>query len=121
MSISRLAVRLQGDPIREGEANAMTSFMLLYIGPPTAPEASHEGWPEWFESLGDKLVDRGSPMTVGFVIRGDGTTSDTASSLNGYSVIRAEGRDAVLDLIRNHPFLAAGSEYRIEVYEAPGK
>ena len=99
----------------------MTSFMLLYDGPPTAPEASHEGWPEWFQSLGDKLVDRGSPMTAGFIIRGDRTTSDTAASLNGYSIIRAEDRDAVLDLLRDHPFLAAGSEYRIQVYEVPGK
>jgi hypothetical protein len=99
----------------------MTSFMLLYNGPATAPEASHEGWPEWFQSLGDKLVDRGSPMTAGFVVRGDATTSGTAASLNGYSVIRAEGRDAVRDLLRSHPFLAAGSEYRIDVYEVPGK
>src|SRR3954452_12430751 len=99
----------------------MTSFMLLYNGPPTPPEASHEGWPEWFQSLGDKLIDRGSPMTAGFVLRGDGTTSDTPASLNGYTVIRAEGRDAVRDLLENHPFLAGGSEYRIDVYQVPGK
>ena len=99
----------------------MTSFILLYDGPPTAPDASHEGWPEWFQSLGDKLVDRGSPMTAGFVVRGDATASDTAPGLNGYSVIRAEDRDAVRDLLRTHPFLAAGSEYRIDVYEVPAK
>ena len=99
----------------------MTSFMLLYSGPPTAPGASHEGWPEWFQSLGDKLVDKGSPMTAGFVVRGDGTTSDEAASLNGYSVIRAQDRDAVRDLLRTHPFLAAGSEYSIDVFEVPGK
>ena len=97
----------------------MTSFMLLYNGPPTAPGASHEGWPEWFQSLGDKLVDKGSPMTSGFVIRGDGTTSDEAASLNGYSVIRAQDRQAVRDLLRTHPFLAAGSEYSIDVFEVP--
>jgi hypothetical protein len=28
----------------------MTSFMLLYNGPATTPEASHEGWPEWFRA-----------------------------------------------------------------------
>lgn len=97
----------------------MTSFMLLYSGPATAPDASHEGWPEWFRSLGDKLVDRGSPMTAGFAVSGDTTTPGTAASLNGYSVIRAESREAVRDLLRNHPFLAAGSEYRIDVYALP--
>lgn len=99
----------------------MPSFLLLYNGPPTPSDASHEGWPEWFKSLGDNLVDRGSPMAAGFVTHSDGTTSDTASSLNGYSVVRADGRDAVLDMLRDHPFLAAGSEYRIEVYEVPAK
>ena len=99
----------------------MTSFMLLYTGPPTMPGASHEGWPEWFESLGDKLVDKGSPMTAGFVISGNGMTTDTAASLNGYSIIRADDRDAIRDLLRHHPFLAAGSEHSIEIFEVPAK
>jgi hypothetical protein len=46
----------------------MKSFILLYAGPPTPPDASHEGWPEWLQGLGDKLVDQGSPMTAGFVV-----------------------------------------------------
>jgi hypothetical protein len=99
----------------------MTSFMLLYNGPATTPEASHEGWPEWFQSLGDTLVDRGSPMTAGFVVAADPMAPGTVASLNGYTVIRAQDRDAVGDLLRNHPFLAEGSDYRIDVYELPGK
>ena len=99
----------------------MTTYMLLYNGPPTSPEASHEGWPEWFQSLGDKLVDVGSPMTSGFVVRGDGTTSEAAGSLNGYSLIRAEDRNMVHDLLRTHPLLAVGSAYRIDVFEVPRK
>jgi hypothetical protein len=99
----------------------MTSFMLLYAGPPPTPDATHEGWPEWFESLGDDLIDRGSPMFGGFVTSRDGISTDTAASVNGYSVIRATDRDAVLDLLRNHPFLTAGSEHRIEVFEVPAR
>jgi hypothetical protein len=41
--------------------------------------------------------------------------------LNGYTIIRAQDRDAVRDLLRHHPFLAEGSDYRIDVYELPGK
>jgi hypothetical protein len=108
-------------PIDTKETRTMTSFLLLYSGPPTAPDASHEGWPEWFAGLGDQLVDRGSPMTAGFVVAGDGTTSEAAPSVNGYSVIRAEDRDAARDLVASHPFLAAGGEYRIDVYEVPAK
>lgn len=99
----------------------MTTYLLLYNGPPTPPEASHKGWSEWFQSLGDRLVDVGSPMSSGFVVRGEGMTSEPAGSLNGYSLIRAEDRNAVHDLLRTHPLLAAGSEYRIDVFEVPRK
>jgi hypothetical protein len=99
----------------------MTTYMLLYNGPPTPPEASHEGWPEWFQSLGDNLVDVGSPMTAGFVVHGDGTSSETAVSLNGYSLIRAENRSAVHDLLGTHPLLTVEGQYRIDVFEVPRK
>jgi hypothetical protein len=26
----------------------MRRFLLLYRGPPAPPDATHEGWPEWF-------------------------------------------------------------------------
>ena len=84
----------------------MKSFMLLYRGPATPPDASHEGWPQWFERLGDRLVDIGSPMI------GDG-------DLNGFSIVRAEDRDEVAALVRDHPFLAGGPEYTIDIYEVP--
>jgi hypothetical protein len=99
----------------------MKSFLLLYSGPPTPPGASHEGWREWFQSLGDRLVDTGSPMTAGFVVRSDGTTSGAATGINGFSIIRAEDPDEVRDLLRSHPFLAGGSAYAIEIFEVPAK
>lgn len=99
----------------------MRSVILLYNGPATPPEASHEGWPEWFQRLGDRLVDMGSPMAEGFVIHSDGTTSETASSLNGYSIIRVEDTREALDLAKSHPFLAGGPEYTIEVLGVPRK
>jgi hypothetical protein len=43
----------------------MKKLLLLYKGPATSPDASHEGWPQWFNKLGDKLVDRGLPMAHG--------------------------------------------------------
>jgi hypothetical protein len=46
---------------------------------------------------------------------------DEAASLNGYSVIQAEGRSEALDLVRDHPLLALGSEYTIEIFDVPKK
>jgi hypothetical protein len=99
----------------------MKRFLLLYNGPPAPPNPSHEGWPEWFDEVGDAVVDRGSPMANGVVLHRDGSTSDDPSSLDGYSIIEAEDRGDVLELVREHPFLALGEEYTIEVFEVPSR
>jgi hypothetical protein len=97
----------------------MKRFLLLYKGPPTPPGASHEGWPEWFRAIGDALVDLGSPTTNGVVVHADGSTSDDAAGLNGYSVIQTESRSEAFDLLRDHPLLALDGDYVIEVFEVP--
>lgn len=99
----------------------MKAFILLYTGPPTPRDASHEGWPEWFDGVGDRLVDLGSPMLDGFVVRADGSISDSAAPLNGFSIVAAEDRDDAVGLIQNHPFLALGRDYTIEAFEVPTK
>ena len=99
----------------------MQRFLLLYSGPPTTPDASHMGWPDWFSKLGGALVDLGSPMANGVVLRADGSTSDDALQLNGYSIIQAPDKGEVLELARDHPLFAAGSQCTIEIFELPKK
>jgi hypothetical protein len=96
----------------------MKKYILLYRGPVTPPGASHEKWPAWFAKVGENLVDRGSPMTNGFALQGDGSESDSTSSLNGYSIIQAKDRKAVTKMVKDHPYLALdGDEYSVEVFE----
>jgi YCII-related domain len=97
----------------------MPRFMVLYVGPPTPPDASHEGWPAWFDKLGDKLVDRGSPLANGRALRSDGSTGGAATRLNGYSIIQAEDVNEALGLVKDHPYLAQGRGYSIEAYLLP--
>jgi hypothetical protein len=96
----------------------MTRFLLLYTGPKPA-NATHEGWPEWLDAIGDALVDAGSPLRNGFVVRSDGSTSDVASPPLGYGIVEAEDRDRALELLRDHPLWRSGAEYAIEVFEVP--
>jgi hypothetical protein len=90
--------------------------MLLYVGPAIPPDASHEGWPEWFAKLGDRLADRGSPMADGRVLHGDGTATSSATRLNGYSIVQADDMNDLLSLVKDHPYQALGAEYSIEAY-----
>jgi hypothetical protein len=92
--------------------------MLLYKGHATLPNASHEKWPTWFNKLGDQLVSTGSPMDNGFVLHRDGSKSDSATDFNGYSIIQAKNVNTVKSLLKDHPYLAQGSDdYSIEIFE----
>ena len=67
----------------------MQKLLLLYQGPATPPDASHEGWPQWFNQLGDNLVDKGLPMAHGRSLRGDALSHrrlDRATTAGGHSV-----------------------------------
>jgi hypothetical protein len=98
----------------------MKKFLLLYHGPQTPPDTSHEGWREWFKKINGALVDVGSPMINGFTMRREGS-SDSQVNLNGYSIIQAEDAHAIRDLLKDHPYLTLGNEYTIEIFELPRK
>lgn len=98
----------------------MKKFILFYNGPPTPPDASHEKWPDWFNKVGDHLVDRGSPMKNGLVLHKDGSTSSLATNFNGYSILQADNIDEALRLLKDHPFLTLGTdEFTVEIFELP--
>ena len=98
--------------------NTLKKYMLLYKGPATPPNASHEKWPAWFDKIGDQLVSIGSPMENGWVLHSDGSKGDSATNLNGYSIIQARNINAVESLVKDHPYLAQGSdEFTVEIFE----
>lgn len=99
----------------------MKTYILFYRGPATPPGASHEKWPAWFNKVGDQLVDRGSPMQNGLVLHKNGSTSASATSFNGYSIIQAKNLDEALNVLKDHPFLTLGTdEFTVEMFELPG-
>lgn len=92
-------------------------FILFYKGPVTPPSASHKGWPAWFAEVGSAVVDVGAPLSNGIIARSDGSTTDSTTRFNGYSIIEAKNIDKVLELIKDHPYLALGDEYTIEIFK----
>jgi hypothetical protein len=95
----------------------MSRYLILYVGPPRPADASHAGWPEWFAALGDRLVDRGAPLTFEASL---GAAVDDDVHARGYSVILADDADHARTLLRDHPYLAAGPEGgTIELFALP--
>jgi hypothetical protein len=73
-------------------------------------------WMNWFGSLGEAVVDGGSPFGPASTIDSDGKVTDGAgSSLTGYSIVSAETLSEACDRAKGCPVLSSGGS--IEVYE----
>ncbi len=99
----------------------MAKYLLAYHGggmPETEAEQASvmAAWSEWLASAGDKLVDGGAPLGQAKSVSADGAVSDTATSLNGYSLINADSIDDVVAFAKASPHLSAGGT--VEVREA---
>ena len=55
-------------------------------------------------------------MSGGLALHSDGSTGDAGTHLNGYTIIQAESISDAVTIAKDHPYLAAGHEYSIEVY-----
>lgn len=92
-------------------------FVIFYKGPETPPDASHKGWPAWFNSIGKALIDHGSPLSKGAIVQSDGSTAAAQTNFNGYSIIEAKDMDHAIELLKDHPYLTHGSDYSIELFK----
>ena len=95
----------------------MAKFVLIYHGgkPPENEEEKDRvmaAWGQWFESLGDSLMDGGNPFGPPKSIGGD--APDPAS---GYSILEAADHDKAVELAGGNPMTQEDGT-RIEVYEA---
>ncbi len=93
----------------------MKKFVLLAYGyePPT-PEIM-DAWNNWFEVIGDKLVDGGNPFGPGKEITHNGTKDlpHDLTAITGYLIINAESMDEALKIARGCPIITS-----VRVYEA---
>jgi hypothetical protein len=91
----------------------MGKFLVLYradVGAaeqmanatPEQQEAGMQTWMEWFGKAGDAVVDGGSPVS------GDDQT------VGGYSILQADSREALDQILHGHPHTKIGT---IEVFE----
>jgi len=99
----------------------MAKFMIAYYGG-SKPSSKEEGmahmgkWKEWVASLGDKVVNAGTPLMNSKLITSDNVIDDEDSgSMNGFAVIMAEDMDSAISIAKEDPFLQMNGTIRVSL------
>ncbi len=98
----------------------MPDFIFAYHGgkKPETPEQGAElmaRWNAWIEDLGDAMVNPGTPVGMSKTVSAEGVADDGGPNpLAGFSVVRADSMEAVLEMAKSCPFIEMGT---IEVAE----
>jgi hypothetical protein len=105
----------------------MAKFMVLYNSTVPASEtmanatpeqmqASMQEWMQWRDEASKSAsIDFGLPLEVVNRITADGV-SDSDSHVSGYSIVEADSKDAVIDVLKSHPHLKGEGTF-IDVLE----
>lgn len=93
----------------------MKKFVIFHFGFETPTPEIMDAWSKWFESIGDKIVDPGSPLGNGREISRSGTKELPMGleSLTGYTVINAASIDEAEKIAKSCPMITS-----VRVYEA---
>ena len=101
----------------------MPNFIIAYHGG-EKPESPEEGakqmekWKAWVGSLGDAIVNPGTPLGMSKIVTSSSVSdADESNSLTGYSIVKADNMDAALDMAKSCPFLEIGTLEVAEVME----
>ena len=99
----------------------MAKVVLMFHGGETPEQPSPEvmdRWMAWFASLGDAVIDMGSPFSGSATIASDGTPSPGAGPdpATGYTVIEAANLHDAVVLAKGCPGLVGGGS--VKLYEA---
>jgi len=103
----------------------MANFLVTYHGGgmPETEEGRRQATADfgaWVGKVGDALVDPGAPLGPAKTVSADAVRSGSAAGpATGYSVLRAGGLDAAVDLVRDHPFIGRGGSLQVTEAVAP--
>ena len=104
----------------------MTTFLITYHGAiemPSSPEGREQmlsAFMHWAGSVGDGMVDPGSPLGPSKVVTSDGDREGVADGpVGGYTIIKADSLDDAVAAVGSHPFLSRGGTLQVSEAVAP--
>ena len=97
----------------------MTNFMIAYYGG-NQPSSKEEGmaqmgkWKAWVKSLGETIVNPGTPLPVSKIITSNSVEDDhDPKAMKGFAVVKAGSIEAAIEIAKSDPFLENGGTIRV--------
>ncbi|MEM7293634.1 MAG: hypothetical protein AAF420_09625 [Pseudomonadota bacterium] len=98
----------------------MANFLFVYHDG-RMPETPEEGqqvmaqWQAWLGGMGDSVVDMGAPLGLSVTVHPDGSVTDDggANPASGYSVVKAESKEAAIGMAKGCPIKDAGGTVEV--------
>ncbi|MFD2205932.1 YciI family protein [Kiloniella antarctica] len=98
----------------------MAKYLFIYHGG-AKPENQEDGkkamaaWMEWFESIGDKVIDGGNPVGLSTTVMSDGNVvrDGGTNPAGGYSLFEAKDVEEAISMAKGCPILAAGGSIEL--------
>jgi hypothetical protein len=110
----------------------MKKFLVLYKASPAGfaevmkstleqQKALTEQWMIWFKKTAGSIVDMGAALGKSLLVTTAGAAPAT-NDLGGYSILQAESKEALAEVLKGHPhFAMSGSSIEIvELMPMPG-
>jgi hypothetical protein len=98
----------------------MPIYLLAYHGggmPTTAEEQPRvmAAWGQWYQSLGEAVVDGGNPVSRSLIVASDGSVRPGSgpTAISGYSIIAADDMDGALAAAKACPILEHGGSVEV--------
>lgn len=100
----------------------MKKYVIAYLSGKQAPNPQDRAvqmtkWKAWAERLGDRMVDRGTPLGQGRLVKADGVSERGQEHLTGFSIVLADNIEAAIEIAQQCPFLEIGKIELAEVME----
>ena len=97
----------------------MNEYMITYHGG-SQPASQEEGmammqkWKDWVASLGDRIINPGTPLSKTKVVTSSGVSDDTdPNTLYGFAVVKADSMNEAIKIAESDPFLNSGGTIRV--------
>jgi hypothetical protein len=108
--------------IIEQQGVVMPKYVIAYHGgakfeSPQDGAAHRAKWKAWIESLGDAVINPGTPLAKGKLISSQGVSDGGDNLLTGFSMIAADSMEAALEMAQRCPYVDNGTIELAEVME----